>query len=286
MLPQEHGAWAMLVMPYLVGTMAAGWGGWPSFLLLAAVLLLFSAGRPLEVALQGIVRPGKPNRGGTALKRTYSGGHGDELRKRRANALLHLATYLALGGLAAALLLLLFGRWGLLPMGAISAAILALQLPLKRRRLDRGWAARLLAIAALSATGPAAYYAASGALDRHTCAVWILCFLYSGAGVFYVRLVYQPVARLRDRGPRQLRAEAGKHMATYLSVTVVTLGGLAALGWMPPRAILALLPTAAKAAWAWARPTFQTSLKRVGMMEVGHSALFALLATVVIAMWG
>src|SRR5512135_551492 len=53
MLPREHGAWAMLLMPFLLGTIAAGWAWWPSFLLLTSVLFLFTTSRPMDLALQG-----------------------------------------------------------------------------------------------------------------------------------------------------------------------------------------------------------------------------------------
>ncbi len=285
MLPREHGAWAMLLMPYLVGTLAAGWGGWPSFLLLVAVLLLFSASRPLEVALQSSARPREPKGAGAGLSPARAGDYGGEMRERSHRALVHLSAYLGLGGGAGLLLLVVFQRWDLLALGLASGAALALQLPLKRQRLDRGRPARLLSIAALSATGPAAYYAASGMLDRHAAAVWGLAFLYSAAGLFYVRLIYQPPARLKLETPQRLRARAGRQMAAYLAVATLAVAGLTAFGWMPPLAGLALLPTIAKAAWAWAKPEYRPTLKQVGLTEIGHSSLFALLAVVAIVAW-
>lgn len=247
----------MLLMPYLAGTLVGGWEGWRSLLLLVSVLLLFSASRPLD-----------------SLLRNLSRGHPDAAAARR------LVAYLALGGLAAAPLPFLFGLWDLLPLGAFSGLLLSLQLVLRRRRLDRTWPARLMAISALSATAPAAYLAAMGAVDKRAIALWILCFLYSGASVFYVRLVYQPIGRLEMQGPRKLRAEAGRRMAAYLSAALLVLVGLAAAGWMPPAALVSMLPTIAKAVRAWWRPTPQISLRRVGMEELGHVALFTVLAVV------
>jgi len=257
MLPREHGAWAMLLMPYLAGTLVGGWGGWRSILLLVSVLLLFSASRPLD-----------------GLLRHQSRGNVNVAAARR------LVAYLALGGLAAASLPLLFGLRELLPLGAFSGLLLSLQLVLRRRRLDRTWPARLMAISALSATAPAAYLAATGAVDGRAIALWILCFLYSGASVFYVRLVYQPAGRLGTLDARRPRAEAGRRMAGYLSAALLVSVGLAAAGWMPPAALVSLLPTIAKAVRAWWHPTFQTSLRRVGMEELRHLALFTVLAVV------
>ncbi len=283
MLPREHGAWAMLLIPYLVGTIVAGWGGWTSFLLLLCVLLLFSGSRPLEVALQGSARP---LRGvGADLKPALEGNYSNETIERRRRALTRLAAYLGLGSVAGILLLVPFHRWALVVMGIVAGVALAAQLPLKRWRWDRSWPARLLSIAALSATGPAAYYAASGLLDRRAAAVWVLSFLYSGASVFYVRLIFQPPARLKQRALGELRAEAGRQMAGYLGIALLALGILTALGWMPPLAPVVLLPTAVKAAWAWLRPKYRPTLKEAGLAEIGHSGLFALLAVAAVVVW-
>ncbi len=285
MLPREHGAWAMLLMPYLVGTLVAGWGGWSSLLLVVAILALFAGSRPLEVALQHAGRPHVSLQGETIGVTAAVRDYGAENREIRRRAIVHLAVDLGLGAAAGLLLLIAFRRWDLMAIGLVAGAALALQLPLKRLRWDRGWPARLLSIAALSATGPAAYYASSGALGHQAVAVWWLSFLYSGASVFYVRLVYQPPARLKSGIAQEQRSQAGRQLLIYLSSAVLSVVPLAAVGWMPLLALVALLPTFAKGIWAWANPDYRPTLKQVGMAEIGHSSLFALLAVVTIASW-
>ncbi len=279
MLPREHGAWAMLLMPYLVGT-AAGGAGWPSLLLLASVLLLFSSSRPLELFLQGL-----PSRVGVGVRPAPRAAGLD--RQRRRAILLRLSAYLGLGGTAGLLLLLLYHRWALLAIGSVAGLALAAQLPLRRRRLDRGWPARLLSIAALSATGPAAYYTASGLLDRHAAAVWLITLIYSGTSIFYVRLLHPPTARMKQSGTaEESRTRAGRQLRAYLAVAAVAAAALAVLGWLPPWAFLAYAPTVVKVAWAWARPDYRPTLRQIGFAEIGHTALFALLAVVAVSSWG
>lgn len=286
LLPREHGAWAMLLMPCLVGTAAAGWGGWPSLLLLTSVLLLFSSSRSLELLLQH--RPFSPSSTTGAGQRaalTADPASRIEAASGWRQALLRLALYLGVGGTAGAILLLLYHRWALLAIGGLALAVLAGQMLLRGRRLDRFWAVRLLSIAALSATGPAAYYTATGVLDRHALAIWILVFLYLGSSVFYVRLFYPASTRQSNWAARHVRLRAERHMLGYLAATLLSVVTFAAAGLLPYLAPAAFVPLVGKVAWARFRRGDRPSLKRIGLMEIGHTMLFALLAVAALAVW-
>lgn len=282
MLPKEHGAWAMLLMPYLMGS-AAGWGGWASFLLLVSILCLFVASRPLEVLLR--------NSHPRLLARSQREGpiaassEEDSARERRRQAALRLVLYLGIGGSAGLLLALLYRLWALPAMAIAAGVPLAAQLPLRRRGLDRTWPARLLSIAALSATGPAAYYAGTGSLDWHTLAVWLIAFLYSGASVFYVRLVYQPPVRLKAASLEEGRHRARRQLLVYLGILALSLVLLIPLGWLPPLSSLAFVPLLLKVAWAWRKTDYHPTLKQIGLAEIGHSSLFTLLAILALVAW-
>ena len=282
-LPREHGAWAMLLMPYLVGTAAAGWGGWPSLLLLVSILSVFCSSRSLELTwqLSGALRQAE-----AAQKASPADpGHLQEIRQRRLQAIVRLAVYLGFGVVAGLVLLLLYGRWMLVPMAVVAASALLSQLVLRRRKLDRTWPARLLVIAGLSMSGPAAYYAAFGLLGRHAAAVWLLSFFYSGASVFYVRLFYRPSIRQKPVSPTEGRTRAEVHLLAYLTLGTAVLSALWLAGWVPAVGLLAMLPLVIKTAWAGFRRGYRPSLKRIGMAEMGHTALFALLASIAVATW-
>ncbi|HEX2986941.1 MAG TPA: YwiC-like family protein [Chloroflexota bacterium] len=265
MLPREHGAWAMWLVPYLLGSALGGWGI-ASLMLLISMLFLFISSRPAEFVLTG---PTKSS----------------EAQDRRTAAYGRLTIYAGIGVVAAAVLLLRYHRWALLPLGAVAALALSIMLPLKARRLDRSWPARLLSIAALSAMGPAAYYVGSGTLDHRAFAVWLLGFLYSGASVFYVRLFYRPPARKRPATATDPRRSAERDLFVYLAVVLALLIASATVGWAPPFAGLALAPFLAKAVWAILHRGYQPTLKQLGMGEIGHSAVFALTAFAVMILW-
>ena len=204
---------------------------------------------------------------------------------RAARAAFHLAIYLVASGIAASLLLLVYQRWTLVAFGAVASVALVIQLILRQHRLDRTWTSRLVAIAALSVTGPAAYYAATGMVDRRAMAVWVLAFLYSAASVFFVRMIYRPPRKRRASEIAGGRTEAQRNMLIYLGVAALVVLGLSAAGWLPPLGPLALLPLAVKVGRATRRQEHQTSLKEIGLAELWHTALFALLAITTIGLW-
>lgn len=257
MLPREHGAWAMLLMPYLLGTIAGRHLGLPSLLLLAAVLLLFTASRPLDLLMQG-------GRGGAAV---------------------HLAVYGLVGSAAGIALLLAYGLWLLVPLGLLAGTALASQLVLRRHRMDRTWPARLVSIAALSATGPAAYYVATGFLDARASAVWAMALLYSGASVFYVRLFYRPPTRNSGGSSADSREQAERQMAVYVLAATSAVGLLALLGFAPPLGVIVFVPLALKAAAGCRRRDSRPTLRQIGFAEMGHTALFLSLSSAAMWLW-
>lgn len=68
-------------------------------------------------------------------------------------------------------LLVVWRLWWLTALGAAAA-------PLAFRKTGRSVATQLIAVAGLTMTAPAAWYAATGNLDRHAWLLWGLNFLY------------------------------------------------------------------------------------------------------------
>ena len=133
---------------------------------------------------------------------------------------------------------------------------------------------------------PAAYYVASGSLDTRALGVWLLASLYSGSSVFYVRLHYRPPARRKGEPVQEGRLAAERQMGTYLATVFATTAVLGLAGALPPLAMAAFVPLAIKVAWAWRRRDLRPSLRQIGLREMGHSALFLLLAGGAMRAWG
>ncbi len=252
LIPREHGAWAMLLMPYLIGTGVSGaWAAPQGLLFLSAAVCCFSARYPLALAIKQ---------------------HGTAQR-----AIVWTAIYCALAASSGLTLLFAYGRWYVLPLAVVALSLMALQQALRAARLDRSTAGELIAFAGLVLTGPGVYYAISGRLDVIAASIWLLSFLYAGASVFYVRL------RGRQRPKRAAnlnlwqRVQLGGGLAAYQGCSIILLVLLAVSHQIPTLAPLAFAPLTIKVARDILTAAPQLNLRRLGLLEVGHSVAFTAL---------
>jgi hypothetical protein len=252
-LPREHGVWAWLLLPLVAGGAAAGSVNPPLLLLTIGSLAAYMVRAPLEMALR-------------------------QPAQRRA----HLAwagLYATVTLLAVAPLLLYYDRWGLMPLGAMGAAI---ALPvLLSRRLRYRWRAQgeLLVVAGLSLLGPIAYYAATGDFDAQAAALWLPPALYGAGSIFYVRMLFEH----RRSGAMIGTVGTRNAVTAYLAVAWVTIGVGALSGLLPPLTPVAFLPATLKIVLALARRTAVDNVRRTGIVEVAHAGLFAALLVVAFA---
>jgi type IV secretory pathway TrbD component len=100
--------------------------------------------------------------------------------------------------------------------------------------------------------------------------------------VYYVRMVYRPATK--NGSGEGGRAGAVRDMFAYLGGAAAIVLILSATGWLPPLALLALVPLALKCSWAARSRDYQPSLRQVGFAELGHVTVFALLAIVTFAL--
>jgi len=167
-----------------------------------------------------------------------------------------LATSLA----AATPLLFAWKLWWIAAFGAV-AALLAAQ------RTQRSLAMQLAATGGLTLTAPAAWYAATGALDATAFWLWLWNTLYFAGGLLYVRM------RITRTGPRW--PVLGFYGALLVFVLV-----LAAANVVSCRLLLVFAPAAARAAIGAGRLASPLRVKCLGWSEVAHSILFGALLAV------
>ncbi|MCL5075788.1 MAG: YwiC-like family protein [Chloroflexi bacterium] len=251
LIPREHGAWAMLLVPFVVGSGVSGRIGWETILFLLTILFVFLARYPL-----------------TLLVKRNSG--------EQREPILWLLSYGALGTVSSTPLLLYYGRWGLIPLGGLGLILLLTQVYLGSYHLERTAWGELLGIAGLSLTAPGAYYTTSGQLDNIALWLWLLCFLYSGSSVFYVKmLVRRRIRRMSAMGDEGW--SLARDMAIYQSVLILALSGLVLAAYIPLLVPLAFLPLAFKVLTAIFSSQMETSIKRIGFIELAHALLFCVL---------
>ena len=264
-LPKEHGSWAMFVVPLIIGfavaaqsaaQLAAYWP-WRSILLIAAALGLFLIRFPIDTLIKTRKRPN--------TDRTW------------------LIRWAIVYGLIAAVcggwLIVIDQLYWLIPLSMVGAALLVYHWWLVERRKEMSVRGELAGIFGLALGAPLAYYVATGMLNGIALGLWIVNALYFGGTVFYIKLKVrqQPKEPAPDRiSERLVKAKA---CLTYQSIVLTIVILLVARHDVSLLALLAFVPMTLKVVYGATRwqDRKSLSLPRLGVIEMIHSVLFAVL---------
>jgi hypothetical protein len=255
LVPREHGAWAVLLVPPLV--VGAVRGFTPGIVLLvAAAVALFMAHPAMQVLL----------RHGTGAGRDAAG-----LSDARRRIALCLAAALAAG------LPLLAGGDVFLLFFLLPAAVAFAGSHLLSRARGKTPLSDFVAMAGLTVTGPAALAVADGGCGADCILFYLYNLLFFGGSVFYVHMkMRRPGGRDAFPGPAA-RVTAGRSNLLYQAGTLTGLGGLAIADAAPPAACLAFVPMALQAVCGTCTLGVPVRFKRLGFLLLGHSLLFGFL---------
>lgn len=262
-LPVEHGAWGILLVPFVSAAGVAGAWNLPVMLAGGCALGLFLLRGPIE-AQASVARPGTSAH---AWKMWLKPGH------------------LALAGssaVAGALLIFLYRREQLLWLGLIAIALYLVQRRLVQlhgaeRAEKRSLRAELVGVVLLTLTAPAAWMAARGALDAAGAKVWLLNLLFFLGGVLYIK--YRVRGLLVHRSFRS----AGERLAfawpvlLYHLLVAAFLFCCVILGLQPAAVLLAFVPGILRANGLVFHLGRRFAIPRLGWNEILHSVLFAAL---------
>ena len=251
-LPREHGSWAVLIAPIIVGFAAAQGGPPPAMLLFSCAAL---GGFLLRPPLQAILFSKQAEAGAWAS--------------------LSLYCLLALGGLLP--LIGMYGRIGLAGFAVPAAGLLALDLVVQKGRRSFSIASELSGILILCLGAPAAYYAARGTVNAEAWCAWLLSALYFTGPIFHVKM-----AALQHRASvdSRLAGELTRMRTISRLYSGAALGLAAAVAVWGQAPALATLPFAAALAKTWLRgaePPGRVDFRKLGYQEVGYAVFFALI---------
>ncbi|MEZ4768718.1 MAG: YwiC-like family protein [Caldilineales bacterium] len=247
-VPTEHGAWSWLLVPFLVGALVGSLAGQPAPL----------SGLALVLTLMGGLSAYMSRQPATAWLRIHRG------RGRKADQSLALSWMLGFGLVAALCLagLLALGRTALAALVVPFALVLVMYLLASRsgRSAMRALSMELTGAVGLALMAPAAYIAATDAIDPTAWKLWILLVLQNVLGVLYVR------ARIADTHgrPAERRLMLGGHAA---ALVIVAAG--AALTWWSWITVLPFAGFLLRAGWVYLAPRPVPNVKRFGFIEVG-----------------
>ncbi|HKW67119.1 MAG TPA: YwiC-like family protein [Terriglobales bacterium] len=259
-VPREHGAWGMLLVPLAtaaaVGIMRGG-KALPLLLFLLAALAVFWLRTPLESWLGTT-----PLRAQTAVER---------------RAL--LVFILSLSSLAALMFTALF--WGgqnraLLPLGAVVMLAFMAQAALKKLSRRFRMAAQVVGAIGLTATAPAACIVAAGRFDSVAAALWLANWLFAGDQIHFVQLRIH-AARAQGAGEKLRRGRA--FLAGQLCLAAVLIAA-ASSGVLPWLALLAFAPVLFRGIAWFLRSAQPLAVRRLGWSELAHALAFGVLLVV------
>jgi hypothetical protein len=252
-IPKEHGVWAMLYVPLLLGAATAGvWSVRMVWLAVAATASLLAR----EAAL--------------AWWRARLWGRTPD------NAFRVLVVYSASALAAGAGLMLPHKLWGLALLGAAAGTLAAWHARQAARREERTIATEVLGIAGLTLTAPAAHYVALGRWELTALWLWVASAAYFTSSVFYVKL---RVLTAYPKRPDEL-ARIRRWCWIYHAALALAVGAAVALGGAPASVFLAYAPILSRAFWHLWRPARRLVLTRVGVLEIAYSVLFLVFAAV------
>jgi len=262
-VPREHGAWGMLLVPLVTGAGAGlleGGRAAPVLWLTAAVLTLFWLRTPAESWL------------GTSAMRAQTR---DERR-------LVLKVALPLVVIAAVCLSGLFWQGQgegenreLIGLGIIAGAAFAAQMFLKRMGRKTRVAAEVVGAVALTSTAAAAYCVSTGRLDARAWTLWLVNWMFAANQIYFVWLSFRGARAAGWKG--KLVVGWSFLLGQILLGAILVLGGY--LRWLPEITLLAFAPVLFRG-FAWfAKKPKPIVVRRLGWTELAHAVVFGALLT-------
>ena len=256
-LPREHGAWGLLLVPMVTAAGVAlreSVDFFPAVLLLIATLALFWLRTPIESLL------------GTSAIRAQS------REERRAVAQV-IAGLGAVAAVALAILLWAGKNPYLWLIGIAAGAAFVGQALLKKLGRRTRMLSEIVGTIGLTATAPAAYYVITGKIDAMAWMLWLVNLIFAGNQIHYVHI------RIHSARAEGMRAKLAKGWAFAAGqfATAIILGLACLRGYLPWMALVAFAPILFRG-WLYffQKPT-PLVVRRLGWNELSQAVVFCVL---------
>lgn len=262
-LPHEHGAWAMFIVPLVIGT---GVG-------VARATSNSDAKLITEMFLFAIV-----SFGFFLLRYPLMMLFKARNAEARQSAILWSAVYGALTSIGGLALVVVTQLGWLVLVGLLGVGWLSIYLWLVARRQEMSVVGEWLGIAGLALAAPGAYLVAARALDTTAIALYFLCVLFFGGTVYYIKFKVREQPRVvKPDASVSTRLFAARAPMFYSIVALAFVAGLVFVDWIPAFVIVAFgLPLFKTIIGALDRPA-RLNVPRLGITELGYSIAFAII---------
>jgi hypothetical protein len=256
-IPREHGAWGMLLVPLATGAFLGFFAGrrvLPLLLLTVAVLTIFWMRTPVESWL------------GTSPVRAHS----DAERRTVMQVALALAAVAAL-----ALTGLLWDGQNsyLLVLGALSGLAFGAQAILKKFGRTTRMAAQVVGAMGLTSTAPAAYYVVTGHADGTAGMLWLANWLFAGNQIHFVQLRIH-ASRVAGRAERLAQ---GRSFLFGQAVLAAVLVAVWRLDLVPGLVVAAFVPAILRGVVWFLQEARPLAVRHLGWSELAHAVTFGVL---------
>ena len=259
-IPREHGAWGMLLVPLVTGAVVATRSSIDFAALaifLVAALSLFWLRTPVEAWM------------GTSAIKAQSPSE----RSAVARASVALA---AVAAVAVTTLFLSGNGRGLITIGAVAAVAFAAQVAVKKIGRRGRTPAQIIGAIGLTSTAAGAYYVATGKLDRIAVALWLANWLFAGDQVHFVQV--------RIRSSRAATVGEKLHQGyAFLAGQFVLLAGvvvLCRLSFFPKLVVFAFVPVLLRGTVWFLRGRQPLDVHKLGFSELAQAVIFGTLLCV------
>lgn len=256
MIPKEHGAWGMLLTTFFIGAFSASAFS-PAVLIFGGASLSYFLLRAPILALKD-----------ARWQKSYKAG----TRK----AFLWFIVYSAMMAVFGIPLFLVYKKWPLLIFFALSLPLLGIHTAFSSGDF-RSVKNELVSFAALSMTAPLAYYVATDELALRTFSLYVVCFLYYSATIFYVKMNVTARVRKNDLATLRGKLSVASTALTYQCGALFVILVLGIAGIAPPSAYVAFLPSLWKTAARALNLQEQVPIRKIGWTEVLHGVIFAVI---------
>lgn len=246
MIPREHGAWAMWIVPMLSAVLVTHFS--------LSFLVLFTCFAMLYVVHHPIVTLAK------------TGWKWQEGEKGLLTAIAGPAVLLGVG------LVVSYELPWLLLFGGVEFLLFLFSVKTYLNREQRTFLNELSIVAALTLSAPAAYYAVTGILDAKALMLYLLNFLFFGSSVFYVKM---RIEFLRTKGAWVGSAAGARTMAVEYHAALLA-AVTAMITYEHPDILLfaGFLPMLFQVVMGLSSRRAKVNFTRLGVVLVLQSAVF------------
>lgn len=258
-VPTQHGAWAIWLVPAIMGVALAGNWRWSVLLILLGFMLIFLSHQPAIRAMR-------------------------RWKRRRILDVNSINWAIVLGGSGIGLLgaLFIFNRlWFAMMLGLVVAIALLFHLRMTLNKRHMSIPGEIIGVLGLTASAPLMYLYLYEILDARGWVLWAINMLYFSGSIFYVKLKlhYQPA----NEEPQLIfKLQSGLPLITYtifVFMFMITITALRHYSWY---FVVAFIPFLIKISLGIAKWNTSQDLKawRIGLIEIFHAVLFAILSII------